>query len=450
MSFLQRISHRSRLISADPSCLNRPRIRRRFLLIVFLSGLITAFSAQAVLPAVIMSLGRMAVTDLGTTLVVGVIAKGFAANDPYVSTDVRITKAQLSKNLAQKGKGFWTALAMGAVAIGGDYLIDKVNDELLKRTPSAPQVAASQCILYASSIYPDCVGQKMPAEKITKKDSPDGCYISNKYYSVCEEISLDYGHYEWSQPGYLGWIRYVAYGPKEPDQFFPATPDDIRRDILPLLSTAPNFNELFAKADLNQLLDGGEMTYRPAAKNASFAELMDAYNRGLLQTTDSSAPFFVTPDLFNEVKQAAESEKALNTDEGQLDALNSKMKQPITQAQYEESNAKADLATQQALVPVSGLDTLMAPFEQYQSDVTQTPNQSINSLPMFGFPRFGGGSCSVISLNFSIMGESFESDTSALCGFYYEYLLPAFTALFYILTGFVIWLDVREAISRRV
>jgi hypothetical protein len=349
-------------------------------------------TANAVLPALIVSLGRMAVTDIGTTLVVGVIAKGFAANDPYVSTDVRITKDQLSKNLAKKGKGFWTALAMGAVALGGDYLIDKINDELLKRVPSAPQVTASHCTVYASSIYPDCVGQMMPAEKISKKDRPDGCYISNKYYSLCEEVSLDYGNFEWSNPSMLGWYRLIAYGPKEPDQFFPATPEDIQRDILPRLSTAPNFNELFAKADLNQLLDGGEMTYRPAAKNASFAELMDAYNRGLLQTADSSAPFFVTPDLFNQVKQAAESEKALNTDEGQLDALNSQMKQPITQAQYEETNKKysdaVDAITNTLPNNDSDIESIDDSFNKLDGIITDIPNSSLPSPAHIQLPHY--------------------------------------------------------------
>jgi hypothetical protein len=341
-------------------------------------------TANAVLPALIVSLGRMAVTDIGTTLVVGVIAKGFAANDPYVSTDVRITKDQLSKNLAKKGKGFWTALAMGAVALGGDYL--------LKRVPSAPQVTASHCTVYASSIYPDCVGQMMPAEKISKKDRPDGCYISNKYYSLCEEVSLDYGNFEWSNPSMLGWYRLIAYGPKEPDQFFPATPEDIQRDILPRLSTAPNFNELFAKADLNQLLDGGEMTYRPAAKNASFAELMDAYNRGLLQTADSSAPFFVTPDLFNQVKQAAESEKALNTDEGQLDALNSQMKQPITQAQYEETNKKysdaVDAITNTLPNNDSDIESIDDSFNKLDGIITDIPNSSLPSPAHIQLPHY--------------------------------------------------------------
>lgn len=349
-------------------------------------------AAYAVLPAVIMSLGRTAVTDLGTTLVVGVIAKGFAANDPYVSTDVRITKAQISKNLAQKGKGFWTALAMGAVAIGGDYLIDKVNDELLKRVPAPPQVTASQCIPYATSIYSSCVGQRMPAETVTRKNRPDGCYISNKFYPVCEEQSLEYGYYKGGSTGYLGWINYIAYGDKEPDQFFPATPDDIRRDILPLLSTAPNFNELFAKADLNQLLDGGEMTYRPAAKNSSFAELMDAYNRGLLQTTDSAAPFFVTPELFNEVKQAAESEKKLNTDQGQLDALNSQMKQPITQAQYEETNKKYSDAVDSVTntLPNNDADTksIDDSFNKLDDIITDMPNTTLPSPAHIQLPHY--------------------------------------------------------------
>lgn len=109
MSFLQRISHRSRLISADPSCLNRPRIRRRLFLIVVLFSYLFVSTSQAVLPVIVWAVARQAAVYTAQSVAIGVIAKGFSANDPYVRTTATISRTRLAQNIeaAAGGHGVW-------------------------------------------------------------------------------------------------------------------------------------------------------------------------------------------------------------------------------------------------------------------------------------------------------------------------------------------------------
>lgn len=109
-----------------------------------------------------------------------------------------------------------------------------------------------------------------------------------------------------------------------------------------------------------------------------------AYRAGVLQSTDPAAEHYVTPERLEEIKKLAAQQDATNTPEGELDALNEKMKQPITQAQYEETNKKYSDAVDAVTntLPNNDADTesIDDSFNKLDGIITDIPNASLPVL----------------------------------------------------------------------
>ena len=92
--------------------------KRRFLLIVFASGLFVSFSAQAILPVIVYAVARQAAFATAETVAIDVIARGFAANDPYVRTTATMGRKTFAARLAALRGTKWAGAAKLALAIG--------------------------------------------------------------------------------------------------------------------------------------------------------------------------------------------------------------------------------------------------------------------------------------------------------------------------------------------
>ena len=462
MSFLQRLSRRSRIISADPSCLYRPRLRRRwFLLSLFCISLIAHAAASYTVQGNVYRVVEYVSSD-ANEIKVSTVVKGAAANEPYAARVVPIKQSRFASwfkpNLGMLIKSNLWWMGFAAIIESAGWAIEELKGQVqvVKSDPN-----------YQVGFYWHRAGDPYKGVASTLAGSFAKQAIE-RGFSDYSKIEIKRGNEGWvyranGDLAFVDWAsRYSCSdgggawvdsckGVPAPSQ--PVSDADLQAAINAQLAADPAhaataFTDPATGRGYDDLFD--PVPYIPGLSAADEA-LVNCFISGQLQMVNSQTACYVaTQAEYDRVKQQAEALAAGKTPEAAADALNSQMKQPITQAQYEASNLKTESATKQAIVPVVGMDKLINPYDEFKTDVAKTPEQTVNYFPIFGFPRFGGGKCTVISTNFEMMGYHFVSNTSGLCDFYYSYLLPAFTALFYIITGFVIWLDVRDAIGRRV
>lgn len=194
--------------------------------------------------------------------------------------------------------------------------------------------------------------------------------------------------------------------------------------------------------------------YIPGVSEADEA-LLDSLIKGQLQTTNPSAPNYVTPEKLQQLQQLLSQLQQGLTPEGQVGAANDKLKDALTQAQLEETIKKEKAAEEKAIKDALGekpsFDKLTEPLDKFVENVNKTPQDEINPLPQNNFGIAGSGTCYRIEKPISIMGITVNMSTRSFCdAYYYPYFLPILTWFFYIATGLYIWFSLRDAYSRRI
>jgi len=176
----------------------------------------------------------------------------------------------------------------------------------------------------------------------------------------------------------------------------PVTEAQINQQALPLISTSPNtVGDMLAglsQSQLADLLDGATIPYNPTNPTPDIEQLKADYRNGLLQSVDPTAPHYVTPDLLKQIQDLVAAEDAANTDDGTVDALNEKMKQPITQAQYEESNKKFGDAVNSVTDSLPDSETSYSDiddsFTKLDGIITDLPNSSLPAPADITVPQY--------------------------------------------------------------
>ena len=72
-------------------------MRRIWFVLAFLVSFLVVSSSQAVLPVLVWSIARQVAVMTAETITIGVVAKGFAANDPYVRTTATMPRTKFAK-----------------------------------------------------------------------------------------------------------------------------------------------------------------------------------------------------------------------------------------------------------------------------------------------------------------------------------------------------------------
>lgn len=72
-------------------------MRRIWFVLAFLVSFLVVSSSQAVLPVLVWAVARQVAVVTAETVAIDVVAKGFAANDPYVRTTATLPRSQFSK-----------------------------------------------------------------------------------------------------------------------------------------------------------------------------------------------------------------------------------------------------------------------------------------------------------------------------------------------------------------
>jgi len=133
--------------------------------------------------------------------------------------------------------------------------------------------------------------------------------------------------------------------------------------------------------------------YIPGLSAADEA-LVNCYISGQLQMVNSQTACYVaTQAEYDRVKQQAEALAAGRTPQGEADALNETMKQPITQTQYEESNKKFSDAVADVTASVSAQNEtdysdIDDKFNELDGIITDLPNTSLPAPADISVPQY--------------------------------------------------------------
>ena len=366
------------------------KFRSYFLATVVALSVFTASiqQARAVLPVLVYAVARQAVFMTAETVTIGVIAKGFAANDPYVRTTATLPRSKFARGLSQL-RGRWAGLGtlLAAVASLGWMYEDDIGFFIPKGAPFK-----GYCSTDRSAIdYDACVLASFGAALA---------------YEVSPLITDDYGNKSvWLCPNGVssngkscnngfGTI-FVVTGPGETVKL-PVTEAQINQQALPLIAASPNtLGDMLSglsQSQLAELLDGATIPYNPTNPTPELEQLKSDYRNGLLQSVDPSAPHYVTPEQLKQIQDLVAAEDAAKTDDGTVDALNEKMKQPITQAQYEESNKKFGDAVNSVTDSLPDSETSYSDiddnFNKLDGIITDLPNSSLPAPADISVPQY--------------------------------------------------------------
>lgn len=340
--------------------------------------------AHAILPVVVAAVARQAVAITAENITLGIIAKGFAANDPYIRTTATLPRKTLATRLAGLRAGKWSGAAKMALAIGAALGLDVLYDS---------DTGFYQSIPYDPNVVGYCTygyGYTGTLQACLNSYKPYGVIgVSRSVYNGKDTVFY-FARSDGSESA-----NFYLYGQKAEPTKTPLTADDINRALVGVSSNSDTWGDYLAgldEASLNKLLDGADIpAYNPTNPTPELAQLKDWYRQGLLQTTNPDAPYYVTPEQLAEIKKAVEAEDALNTDDGLIEDLNSKIKQPLTQTQFEESNKKFSDAVDSVTNSVGSendFSDIDEHFNKLDDFITDIPNSELPSAASVNFPKY--------------------------------------------------------------
>jgi hypothetical protein len=235
----------------------------------------------------------------------------------------------------------------------------------------------------------------------------------------------------------------------------PVSDDVAASVILGLLVNADSSRQAFGENNQPYPLDGlftnedlaVDPTYSPSAdlNTETLPDYITKYNNGLLQTVDPSKPNYVTPAQYAYIKAQAEQAAAIavNPNTNTSGATNTNplldMDQPITQAQYDESNKKTDDSAKSA-VNAQSFDGFgdKKTLDDGNNKLKEISEGGILALSPFVLPSLPTASaCQSVAWEF--MGQSVEIPGADGCKRLAD-LKRIFGYLLYVLTAIaIIW-----------
>lgn len=342
--------------------------------------------AHALVPVIIYSVARQAAVMAAESVAVDVIARGAASTDPYVRTTATMGRKTFASRLAALRGTRWAgagklALALG-VALGLDVLYD-------------PELGFYQSIPYK----PDTKGRCLFGDGFD--GTLDQCLKAYAEYGVTgvsrvetnEKDSFYFFRYASGSEA----LKFIVYGAQPVPVQLPLTAEQVEQ-ALPALLTSPDMTmgdylEGLTQPQLAKLFEGAEVPYNPTSPTPQLEKWKNDYRQGLLQSTDPEAPNYVTPEQLQQVKDLVAAEDLAKTDDGTVAALNERIKQPITQAQYEETNKKysdavADVTASLNSQNDSDYSDMDDKFSELDGIITDLPNTSLPAPADISVPQY--------------------------------------------------------------
>lgn len=379
--------------------------------------------------------------------------KGFAANDPYQIKNVDVPKTSFMSHVKGNIKDLtkrnaWYAAWFATMAAAGWAI-----DELTGQVKHTVRTDVGKCVHVGGFYSWNNNTPSQCAQNAGKLIVTSGTFIpsfekidSSKYLTYYQIGSSK------SQSGTLFVNSFV-----ESSQ---PVPDDSLYDSLisEMLKDPAKAAQAFMVPDPWPYpyphIFPDTVPYIPGVSESD-QEALDWYYKGLLQSTNPNAPYYVTPERYQQIAALAQQLQQGQTPEAETDALNDALKKPLTQKELEESLKKQreaeEKANKEALGEKPSFDTLTKPLDDFIENVKKTPEDAINHLPQNNFGIAGSGTCYLIDKPISIMGVTYSMSTRSFCdAYYYPYFLPILTWFFFVATGLYIWFSLRDAYSRRI
>lgn len=388
--------------------------------------------------------------------------KGYAANAPYAVKHVDVPKASFMSHVKTNMKGLvkknaWYAAWFATMAAAGWAI-----DELTGQVTSSKIKFTGQCGTnfgnFYNFTYEQCLNRVLDGDSLKQlvlvsgpKNPQLGLTSSFKVYACAS-----------SEPDICYGARNMSFTPQiSQGEVTESVPDDaIYQSLADFMLQDPK-----AAAQAFMVPDAwpypyphifpDPVKYIPGVSEADEA-LLDALIKGQLQTTNPNAANYVTPEKLQQLQQLLSQLQQGITPEGGVGSANDKLKEPLTQAQLEETmrkekeaEAKADqeaaTKAQEALKPAEGaLDKLSEEKtwleEQIKEAANQAPPTSSPILPQWVWPV---GNCKPFPFTFTISGLTAKAnDYGLFCQNYNETYHPLIYWFLYMLFGlylFVLW-----------
>ncbi|WP_461605643.1 hypothetical protein [Aeromonas allosaccharophila] len=399
------------------------------------------------------------VTD--SLIKVNTTIKGYAANAPYAIKTIDVPKPTFMSHVKSNMGGLvkknaWYAAWFGTMAAAG-WAIDELQGQMV----STKVKLDGRCY---RSYYPGYTSGKL--DVCIKAISEDGNWVVTSYvvyqgpnppvigsttkYSV--NIKNKVGA---TSVYYVDFIPQTAETVQEPvtdDAIFESLAAEMMKDPI---AAAQAFMVPDAWPYPYPHIFPDPVKYIPGVSETD-EQLLDALIKGQLQTTNPNASNYVTPEKLQQLQQLLSQLQQGITPEGGVGSANDKLKEPLTQAQLEETmrkekeaEAKADqeaaTKAQEALKPAEGaLDKLSDEKtwleEQIKEAANQAPPTSSPILPQWVWPV---GNCKPFPFTFTISGLTAKAnDYGLFCQNYNETYHPLIYWFLYMLFGlylFVLW-----------
>ena len=385
--------------------------------------------------------------------------KGYAANQPYQIKTVDVPKASFLSHLKTNLKGAvkknaWYAAWFATMAAAG-WAIDELQNQVTVTTNVykgfcnnvPPAVTAEQC---AKSIPPNFSNMKYSSHYATTPLPNTGA--ATTFYKV-RFVPIN---------GTTGWME-KDFSMKWSG--LQADTQNVTDDALYDSFVTKMLQDPVAAAQAFMVPDPypypyphifpDPIEYIPGVSQSD-QELLDALIKGQLQTTNPSAANYVTPEKYAELQATLTRLQQGLSPEAIVGELNDKLKEPITQAQLEETlkkekeaEAKADqeaaTKAQEALAPSeSALDKLSQDNTWLEQQITDAANASPPTMGL-GLPQWvwPSGRCQPFPFTFTVGDLSAKADDKGtFCTFYNDVAHPLiywFINLLVALYIFVLW-----------
>lgn len=381
--------------------------------------------------------------------------KGYAANAPYAVKHVDVPKASFMSHVKTNMKGLvkknaWYAGWFATMAAAG-WAIDELTGQVTKPNVTyrghcnslSPYVSISQ----PNMLMHECVAAMLAG--LSSGPASINGYKFSDFKKEPNAVDL-YFVDQWGTKPHPRLAQLANITTIETDS--EPVPDDALYESL----AAEMLKDPKAAAQAFMVPDAwpypyphifpDPVKYIPGVSEAD-EQLLDALIKGQLQTTNPNAANYVTPEKLQQLQTMLSQLQQGITPDGEAGTLNDKLKEPLTQAQLEETmkkekeaEAKADqeaaTKAQEALKPAeSALEKLAEDKTWLEQQITDAPLQSPPSqginLPKWVWPV---GNCKPFPVTFEVSNLSATAnDGGAFCRNYNEVYHPLIYWFIYML-----------------
>lgn len=317
-----------------------------------------------------------------TAITVSTTIRGFAANDPYQIKKLDIPKAtymtRFKAGMGETGglKGLLKRNAWYAGWLATMVAAGWAIDELTNQVTSTPAGADPRYVWYAQAGE---VGYS--TSKFTPAEA-GVAYCQAYYGKPCTLVSAtknnEFMYYVVFHPQGFGYNPGVQVGRMDCTSNPANLPASIKTTCNNGVPVNPVSDDAIYDSLITKMLQDPELAaqafmvpdpwpypypqvfpdtipYIPGVAESD-EEALNWYLQGLAQSTDPNAAYYVAPDRLQQIAALAQQLQQAQSPEGQTEALNDNLKNPLTQSQLEETLKKRDAANKKEAEEISATD----------------------------------------------------------------------------------------------